>query len=109
MGGSPLIFTCQMCRSLWVDPVTLGCGHTFCRHCVERYELGGCQTCGYPVAQERLAVLKTSFLLAQTVEKWFPKEHALCARKSAAHRLMAKGHVAEAIEVYSQAVEIGQY
>jgi len=30
------LFECAICLSLLVEPVTIGCGHTFCRPCLVR-------------------------------------------------------------------------
>ena len=31
-------FICEVCIDLFVDPVTLGCGHTFCKKCIQKRE-----------------------------------------------------------------------
>lgn len=44
---------CQVCYALFYDPVTTGCGHTFCRPCLHRI-LDHSQYC--PVCRHRLAM-----------------------------------------------------
>merc|ERR1719436_597614 len=47
----PPEFECSICMKLLLDPVTVSCGHTFCRACIERslgYR-GLCAVCRAPV------------------------------------------------------------
>ncbi len=30
-------FACDICKAMWNDPVTVGCGHTFCRSCLNAF------------------------------------------------------------------------
>ncbi|KAL0153975.1 hypothetical protein M9458_050732, partial [Cirrhinus mrigala] len=30
-------FTCHCCYEVLVDPTTLNCGHSFCRHCLAQW------------------------------------------------------------------------
>lgn len=48
----PPEFECSICMKLMLDPVTVSCGHTFCRVCLEKslgYR-GVCAVCRAPVA-----------------------------------------------------------
>lgn len=38
-------FACAICHFLIVDPVTLMCQHTFCRHCMIRVRPPACPVC----------------------------------------------------------------
>lgn len=31
------VLTCTLCRRLFTDPVTLTCGHSFCKGCIDAY------------------------------------------------------------------------
>ena len=28
------MFACEFCKGIWKDPITVSCGHTFCRQCL---------------------------------------------------------------------------
>ncbi|CAM4557629.1 unnamed protein product [Leuciscus chuanchicus] len=67
-------FTCHCCYEVLVDPTTLNCGHSFCRHCVAQWlhssKRNECPECreswqGFP---------KVNILLRDAVEKKFPAE-----------------------------------
>lgn len=50
--GVPPEFECSICMRLLLEPVTVSCGHTFCRLCLERslgYR-GLCAVCRAPIA-----------------------------------------------------------
>lgn len=44
---------CQICYALYLDPLTTTCGHTFCRHCLQRV-LGTSRHC--PVCRRALSM-----------------------------------------------------
>jgi Lon protease-like protein len=44
---------CQICYALYLDPLTTTCGHTFCRHCLQRV-LGTSRHC--PVCRRALSI-----------------------------------------------------
>ncbi|XP_059410967.1 bifunctional apoptosis regulator-like isoform X2 [Carassius carassius] len=70
-------FTCHCCYQVLVDPTTLTCGHSFCRHCLANWWASAlprvrrdCPECravwtGFP---------KVNILLRDAVEKLFPAD-----------------------------------
>ncbi|XP_026112097.1 bifunctional apoptosis regulator-like isoform X3 [Carassius auratus] len=70
-------FTCHCCYQVLVDPTTLTCGHSFCRHCLANWWASAlprvrrdCPECravwtGFP---------RVNILLRDAVEKLFPAE-----------------------------------
>uniref|UniRef100_A0A8C1ZIE8 RING-type domain-containing protein n=2 Tax=Cyprinus carpio TaxID=7962 RepID=A0A8C1ZIE8_CYPCA len=76
-GLSESEFTCHCCYQVLVDPTTLTCGHSFCRHCLANWWASAlprvrrdCPECravwtGFP---------KVNILLRDVVEKLFPAE-----------------------------------
>ncbi|XP_078422519.1 E3 ubiquitin-protein ligase TRIM39-like [Cetorhinus maximus] len=63
--------TCSVCLDLYREPVTLGCGHSFCRGCILRYwgSVGGrplpCPVCRAQFAQP---ALRRNWLLTHRAE-----------------------------------------
>ncbi len=41
----PDVVACAVCHHVLINPVTLSCQHTFCRHCVDRDDVGQCPYC----------------------------------------------------------------
>ncbi|XP_030065802.1 LON peptidase N-terminal domain and RING finger protein 3 isoform X2 [Microcaecilia unicolor] len=77
------LFTCRQCQGVLYEPVSLPCGHTWCRRCLER-ESGSprCRRCGQPARHCRVNVV-----LSNLLAKCFPLQlgqegSALCGEKS---------------------------
>ncbi|KAA8498471.1 LON peptidase N-terminal domain and RING finger protein 1 [Porphyridium purpureum] len=68
---------CQVCLSLLFDPVTLPCGHSFCRVCVLRASdhVHGCPLCRAPFYYDALGCA-SSTVLRSTIVSLFPAEYA---------------------------------
>uniref|UniRef100_A0A4W3GIG1 RING-type E3 ubiquitin transferase n=1 Tax=Callorhinchus milii TaxID=7868 RepID=A0A4W3GIG1_CALMI len=51
---------CAICLDFFTDPVSLGCGHNFCRSCIirswEKQEKGSCPVCRQVTADRKLQV-----------------------------------------------------
>uniref|UniRef100_A0A3P8RUW4 Uncharacterized protein n=1 Tax=Amphiprion percula TaxID=161767 RepID=A0A3P8RUW4_AMPPE len=58
--------TCSICLSIFTDPVTLPCGHSFCRQCV--IEVHSCPQCREALSTEAKC-LPTSVVLKNLAEK----------------------------------------
>ena len=103
------IFACYICKSLWIDPVSLKCGHTFCRQCLEKDEATTCKVCGISHKRERLTAIKTNVLLLQTITKWFPQELEAIKLKSNGIKCFKEQKFNEAVEQFSQALVYCKY
>ena len=103
------IFTCSLCQSLWSEPVTLRCGHTFCRTCLEKDHpnFKRCRRCMADV-NSTVASLKTNVLLSRTVEKWFPGQLAAVRLKQEGNLLFGQKKLERAIGAYTKAIEQGE-
>ena len=103
------IFACLICKSLWTEPVSLKCGHTFCRPCLQKDESTTCKSCGISHKREKITSIKTNVLLLQTVEKWFPRELEAIQLKSNGTKCFKEERYNDAVEYFSQALVYGKY
>ncbi|XP_047434512.1 LON peptidase N-terminal domain and ring finger 1, like [Mugil cephalus] len=81
------VFDCPNCHSFLGEPVTIACGHSYCKRCLHRRLLSKCRLCSEPVRGEE----KANVILCGLLEKWFSDElknsktlgevDALCRRK----------------------------
>lgn len=102
-------FTCKMCDSLCNEPLTIPCGHTFCRTCLEK-DPGKCIRCGsvFDMKSESISTLKTNILMLKTVEKWFPKEATAVKLKNQGNLLFSQKKFETAARIYTKAIEEGK-
>lgn len=61
-------FACPMCNDVLVSPVTVACGHTYCRDCI--YDQSHCYVCGKPL-QVYGNKFKQDVLIGRLIEKWW--------------------------------------
>jgi len=70
------IFHCALCSSLYVEPVTLNCGHTLCKSCIlpgkASVQVVNCEQCGVTNHDCDIAV---NVLMTDLIQKWFPREY----------------------------------
>ncbi|XP_041959602.1 bifunctional apoptosis regulator-like [Alosa sapidissima] len=65
-------FSCHCCYDVLVDPTTLNCGHSFCRHCLSQWWESSRKT-ECPECRERWEGFpRVNILLRDAVEKLFP-------------------------------------
>lgn len=105
------IFTCALCRGILNDPVTIQCGHTFCRKCFEKDETKSCRKCGTAIHMFKVkrTNLKSNVLIARVINNWFPKESKAAIFKSEGNYYFERRKFQRAIEQYSEAIKNGKY
>ena len=50
---------CSVCDEIFIEPMTLGCGHVYCKHCINEWEVNcgncfakfNCPNCRHPITQ----------------------------------------------------------
>nr|XP_005299199.1 LON peptidase N-terminal domain and RING finger protein 1 isoform X1 [Chrysemys picta bellii] len=107
-GAAPGPLTCCGCRGFLGEPVTAPCGHSYCRRCLRRELRSRCRLCrdlllppagGGPAAQ-----LRTSVVLSQLAEKWFPAECERARTGNLLGELLSQGRFRESLSAASQAL-----
>ncbi|CAB1426897.1 unnamed protein product [Pleuronectes platessa] len=63
-------FDCPNCHGFLGEPLTLACGHSYCKRCLQRRLLSKCRLCSEAVRGEERA----NVVLCGLLEKWFPSE-----------------------------------
>ena len=101
-------FACGSCLGLWNDPVTIQCGHTYCRHCLDKLNGKTCKVCNIVTRYSRIHAIRTNVLLAQTVESWFPEELGAVRLKADGNKYFEQEQYLKAIELYSEAFKKGE-
>ncbi|XP_014471249.1 PREDICTED: LON peptidase N-terminal domain and RING finger protein 3 [Dinoponera quadriceps] len=93
-------FACPLCEGTLCQPVTAGCGHTYCRNCVDPAK--NCRVCGLKI----VTVGETNVLIQRLVERWWPREVEASRARHEGDILVRKGHLGQALERYNLAVHL---
>uniref|UniRef100_A0A3B5APJ6 LON peptidase N-terminal domain and RING finger protein 1-like n=1 Tax=Stegastes partitus TaxID=144197 RepID=A0A3B5APJ6_9TELE len=68
------LLECPLCLFLMCEPVTMSCGHTFCRRCVGGFLPSKCPSCKERLKQKEVKSMKNNVLLISVAEKCCPEE-----------------------------------
>ncbi|XP_072537352.1 LON peptidase N-terminal domain and RING finger protein 1 [Salminus brasiliensis] len=98
---SGCMFDCPGCRRFLGEPVTVACGHSYCRGCLHRALVPRCQACGEDMGLSA-GTLKPSVALSALLEKWFPEEVRKARRVGEAEALLRSKHWDEAAALASE-------
>lgn len=64
------MFDCPNCHDFLGEPVTIACGHSYCKRCLQRRLLSKCKLCSETVTGEE----KANVIMCGLLDKWFPDE-----------------------------------
>ncbi|XP_051913906.1 LON peptidase N-terminal domain and RING finger protein 1 isoform X2 [Hippocampus zosterae] len=68
------LLECRLCLFPMWEPVTIACGHTFCRRCAGTYLQSKCTTCKERLKQREMRNAKNNVLLIRVIEKCWPED-----------------------------------
>ncbi|XP_068678317.1 LON peptidase N-terminal domain and RING finger protein 1-like [Montipora foliosa] len=97
------LFTCGLCNSVFMKPVTLPCGHTFCEVCLsEQKSFNGfaeCCKCGIAVAENTMFTVNV--LVMNVVQKWLRNEYRKQEKKLEGMNFLIRNDLKSAIHCFS--------
>ncbi|XP_033824155.1 LON peptidase N-terminal domain and ring finger 1, like [Periophthalmus magnuspinnatus] len=96
------LFDCPNCHHFLGEPVTIACGHTYCKRCLQRRLLCKCRVCNEAVRGD-----KANILLCGLVEKWFPEEHQISRTLGEVDALCKRRRYDDAISLASELIDSG--
>lgn len=118
-------FKCQKCHGFLSDPVSLWCGHTFCKLCLERGRAADrrCAICGVKLSalmgggrvfglrwagQQAPLQLRVNVVLSGVLGKLFPGPARASQLRHEGNRLYREHQVEAALLKYNEAVRLGE-
>ncbi|KAL4230189.1 LON peptidase N-terminal domain and RING finger protein 3 [Mactra antiquata] len=101
-----VMFECLVCRNMVTDPVTIPCGHTFCRQCLVKDTSKQCKNCGTTHRYLNVARIKSNVLLTRIIDTWFPDHIRAVKLKEQANVAFMTHSFEDAISLYTSAIEL---
>ncbi|XP_042349287.1 LON peptidase N-terminal domain and RING finger protein 3-like [Plectropomus leopardus] len=102
-------FYCRICLSFLFEPVTLPCGHCFCKKCLEREEKERpvmCKECRDSSRVADVQSYRVNVVLSNLLAKWFPTWSQAGRLRREGNGLYAERKMEAALEKYNQAILI---
>ncbi|XP_059080248.1 LON peptidase N-terminal domain and RING finger protein 3-like isoform X2 [Tigriopus californicus] len=102
-------WSCSTCCGVLSDPISLPCGHCYCRKCLER-DLGEslrCRKCGQNANHKHLSSLRINVLVNRLVHKYWDNDLKALALRNQGNQLFQESRHEEALKVYSEALALG--
>uniref|UniRef100_A0A1A7Z6L8 LON peptidase N-terminal domain and ring finger 1, like n=1 Tax=Iconisemion striatum TaxID=60296 RepID=A0A1A7Z6L8_9TELE len=97
-GGGDAVLDCPSCLCFLGEPVTLACGHSYCRRCLRRRLVLKCKLCSEAVGGKE----KVNVTLSGLLEKWFPDELKKWKAVREVDSLCKRKHYREAVSLASE-------
>ncbi|XP_070554255.1 LON peptidase N-terminal domain and RING finger protein 3-like isoform X2 [Ptychodera flava] len=98
------MFSCHICHGLLYEPVTIPCGHTFCKYCMQKNKSRICKKCNAHHAGLVLTTLKVNVVLSNLVEKCFSTGTTACKLKLQGNQLFSEKKFEQAVDIYTKAL-----
>lgn len=100
-------FLCGICLMTVLEPVTIYCGHTFCRKCLEKCDANICMCCGKnPEVTSRF---QPNILLTDIMLKLFPKLVESISLKKEANEEFTAHNYERATRLYTKILQSSKY
>uniref|UniRef100_A0A3P9JFE2 LON peptidase N-terminal domain and ring finger 3 n=1 Tax=Oryzias latipes TaxID=8090 RepID=A0A3P9JFE2_ORYLA len=103
------LISCGMCLGFLFEPVTLPCGHCFCRKCLEREKKEKerpvvCKECKASSRVADVQSYRVNVVLCNLLSKWFPELQRAGRLRREGNGLYAERRMEAALDKYNQAV-----
>lgn len=98
------MFDCPNCHSFIGEPVTIACGHSYCKRCLQRRLLSKCKLCNETVTGEE----KVNVILCGLLDKWFPDELRTSKTLCEVDELCRKKRYQEAVSLATDVIQCGK-
>ncbi|XP_075797238.1 LON peptidase N-terminal domain and RING finger protein 3 isoform X2 [Pelodiscus sinensis] len=98
------LFRCRLCQGFLFEPVSLPCGHTFCKKCLERAGEPLCALC-----QDRGAAgqpLRVNVILSNLLAKWLSGQAKASQLRHEGNLLYKEKKLQAALQKYNEAVSL---
>lgn len=103
------VFSCPTCMGVLCDPITLPCGHTYCRRCILRENLKTCKVCQTKLRGFVAEKVKTNVVVVSLVKRWWEDELLGVQLRTQGNKLFKENQLDKAVEKYTEAFELAPH
>ncbi|RMC21806.1 hypothetical protein DUI87_02675 [Hirundo rustica rustica] len=102
------VFRCRKCQGFLFEPVSLPCGHTFCKKCLERDRApeSRCVLCKEAGGAAARQLLRINVILSNLLTKWFPCQAKASQLRHEGNLLYKEKKLQAALQKYNEAVSL---
>uniref|UniRef100_A0A8C3XCN4 LON peptidase N-terminal domain and ring finger 3 n=1 Tax=Cyanoderma ruficeps TaxID=181631 RepID=A0A8C3XCN4_9PASS len=102
------VFRCRKCQGFLFEPVSLPCGHTFCKKCLERDRApeSRCVLCKEAGSAAAGQLLRVNVILSNLLTKWFPCQVKASQLRHEGNLLYKEKKLQAALQKYNEAVSL---
>ncbi|XP_056393814.1 LON peptidase N-terminal domain and RING finger protein 3 [Hyla sarda] len=101
------ILTCKECQGFLYEPVTLPCGHTYCKKCLENQRSRSqCKMCSRVAQEGTEHPHRVNVLLSNIIAKWFSCEVQAAKLRHEGNALLGASKFQDALEKYNEAISL---
>lgn len=104
------VFGCRKCQGFLFEPVSLPCGHTFCKKCLERERppRARCVLCREEGGAAGGQLPRVNVILSNLLAKWFPCQVKASQLRHEGNRLYEEKKLQAALQKYNEALSLGE-
>lgn len=99
------VFSCPCCWGVLHEPITLLCGHTYCRRCILREGLKTCRVCQSKLKNVNVANIKPNVLVSALVDRWWLGEVEGVKLRTEGNDYFRHSELEKAVQLYTEAVK----
>lgn len=97
------LLECPLCLFLMCEPVTMPCGHSFCRRCVKGFLPSKCPQCKERLKPREVRAMRNNVLLISLAEKCCPEETKM---KCHIQEKLKAGLFMEALRITNEGIDL---
>ena len=101
-------FSCPICDFVLSEPVTLLCGHTYCKKCLVKWKPNACKVCKRRLYGHDFDSVRVNVLVSGLVKRWWQPELDAEAHRLRGNQSMSSQDLTKALTCYTEALEQGQ-
>ena len=101
-------FSCPICDFVLSEPVTLLCGHTYCKKCLVKWKPNNCKVCKKRHYGTEFDGAKVNVIVAGLVKRWWQSELNAGDIRLKGNQSMGSQDYTKALRHYSDALKEGK-